>query len=406
MTDQEARERVMKAAARAVPAFTAGDGEPTKRLQTLMDAHGEILAARGPAHPLTFSGFLDSLTGDLAGLLPAGVEPEELEGVHLIDPDGYPADELFDITYEQQMVLDAVRHKTRRDGSPPTIEELDGELDQVIVNEVLRQTGRQDDYVNGRRNLSTVPSGTEEEITELGLPARIFQFYKPIDHAALFEQWWFACPFCRWPMKVTVHGRPGERMGRVRCLYPAHAETLGAHYMFSIPEVGAPPVLLPTLDVPRLSAEAKVLAPEVRGEIPVAVPAAGHWALKRGPWRYTTVPGLTEIALFEVLRERGVHVDLWPDLDSYDIRAVPATPCGEKVEFRIDIKDFTSGFLLGEKIRRDKGDKGGAKWIVVPDYRHTQLPYLRGVCDEYGLRVATATVMGKMICETAGVRWV
>src|SRR5205823_6631976 len=67
------RSRVMTAAAMAAQALTDTEQPPDGRLRTLMDAHGRILAARGPLSPLTFSNFRDLLTQDLASLLPDGV---------------------------------------------------------------------------------------------------------------------------------------------------------------------------------------------------------------------------------------------------------------------------------------------------------------------------------------------
>jgi hypothetical protein len=72
------RHRVLTAAAMAAQAITDTEQPPDGRLQTLMDAHGRILAARGPTMPLTFSALRDLLTGDLARLLtpgPSGRQP-------------------------------------------------------------------------------------------------------------------------------------------------------------------------------------------------------------------------------------------------------------------------------------------------------------------------------------------
>ena len=52
-----------------------------------------------------------------------------------------------------------------------------------------------------------------------------------------------------------------------------------------------------------------------------------------------------------------------------------------------------------------KGDRGGAEWLVVPDYPACQVPLLSGVCAKYGMRVATASEFGEMVCEKAGVSW-
>ncbi|WP_155553593.1 hypothetical protein [Streptomyces sp. E1N211] len=148
--------------------------------------------------------------------------------------------------------------------------------------------------------------------------------------------------------------------------------------------------------------------------------------MTRGPWRYTTVPGLVEIALYDALRSRGfvaapepcmspvtlgVGVDcpgavtVWPYEDAYDLHVDVWHRDDETESFLLDIKDFTSEKLLAKKIQADGGDAGGAKWIVVPDHREASLPLLRGVCAEFNLNVATAGDMGEKICRRARVRW-
>ncbi|WP_194905997.1 hypothetical protein [Catenulispora rubra] len=36
-------------------------------------------------------------------------------------------------------------------------------------------------------------------------------------------------------------------------------------------------------------------------------------------WRYTTVPGPAELALYKALRTRGLDAQLWPGLDAFDL---------------------------------------------------------------------------------------
>ncbi|MER7373417.1 hypothetical protein [Streptomyces lanatus] len=69
---------------------------------------------------------------------------------------------------------------------------------------------------------------------------------------------------------------------------------MGASYTFKIPDAGKPPSLIPGAPPP--AGAASVLASGLRGPAPQPLPAAGYLALTRGPWRYTTVPGLVEIA--------------------------------------------------------------------------------------------------------------
>ena len=419
------RQMVMRAATVAAQAFTDVEQAPEGRLRSLMDSHGEVLAARGPGHPLSFESFLAMLTGDLAGLLPDGVSPEEMTGVHLINGDGVFEEDLFDLDQEQRQVAWAVQ-KATRDGRSTSIAEVEQEMDQVTVNSGLRKRGTQEAYAKGRSDLSRFPTGTEAVIRRLNLPSMVGQFYRPISFAALYEQWWFACPVCHWPMKITRHRSRKSVTGRAHCFYRPHAELMGASYTFKIPAAGRPPILIPGSPPPAFTGEASVLAADLRGPMPQPVPASGHLALARGPWRYTTVPGLLEIALYDALLARGFvaasepgkspaalgtdadcpgSVTLWPYLDTYDLHVDVWLPDGQTKSFLLDIKDFTSEMLLAKKIQADGGDNGGAEWIVVPDHREASLPLLHGVCKEFSLKVATAGEIGQTICRTAGIRW-
>ncbi|MGF1426563.1 hypothetical protein [Kitasatospora sp. LaBMicrA B282] len=419
------RQMVMRAATVAAKALTDTEQSAEGRLRTLMDSHGEVLAARGPGHPLTFESFMTMLADDLAGLLPDGVSPEEMAGVHLINDDGLFEEDLFDLDQEQREVARAVQ-KATQGGRSTSLAEIEQEMDQVTVNSGLRKRGTQEAYAKGRADLSRMPAGTEAAVRRLNLPSVVGQYYRPVSFAALYEQWWFACPVCRWPMKVTRHRSRKSASGRVQCFYRPHAELMGASYTFKIPAAGKPPTLIPGSPPPAFTGAASVLAPDLRGPVPKPMPSAGYVALARGPWRYTTIPGLLEIALYDALIARGFaaapeshmsraalgaddncpgSVTLWPFLDTYDLHVDVWLPDGRTQSFQLDVKDFTSEMLLAKKIQADGGDVGGAEWIVVPDHREASLPLLRGVCEEFSLKVATAGEVGQTICRTAGIRW-
>jgi hypothetical protein len=61
---------------------------------------------------------------------------------------------------------------------------------------------------------------------------------------------------------------------------------------------------------------------------------------------------------------------------------------------------------LASLVHAQEGDRGGAEWLVVPDYRAGQVPLLSGVCAKYDMQVATASEFGEMVCEKAGVSWI
>ncbi|GHJ49062.1 hypothetical protein Cs7R123_64040 [Catellatospora sp. TT07R-123] len=364
-----------------------------------MDAHARVLAVRGPGNPLTFSDFRDLLTQDLSLLLPSHIAAEELQGVCLITEDGQYDDDLYDLEQEQMLVLRALA-KAVRGGRTPSGESLAEEMDQERAYTALKKRGEQAVYVQGRQALIDMPAGSDKDLRKLRIPSSVVDFYQPIAHAALFDRWWFACPVCRWPMKITIQRGRGTKTGSARCFHRPHA-AMGASYIFGIPDGGRPPSLMPAASAPpRPSGAAAVLFTDVSGRVPEPTPAEDHKALTRGVWRWTTIPGLVEVGLHRALEARGIKVDLWPALDAYDLHVeLPA------MSFRIDVKDYSNPLLLGKKIQADEGDAGGAQWLVVPDFRPSSVPVLTTVCAEFGLRVATAGAMGQMICEKAGIAW-
>lgn len=402
ITDTTVRHMVMTAAAMAAKALTDSEQDPESRLRTLMEGHGRVLAARGPGNPLTFTDFRERLTGDLSRLLPDGVPAEEMRGVHLVTEEGQFDDDLYDLEQEQRVVLRALSKMTR-EGRSTNSADLESEMDQDRVYSALKKRGVQEDYVHGRSSLIRTPAGSASELRKLNLPSSVAEFYRPVSFDATYDRWWFACPICRWPMKVAVHGRRGTKTGSVRCFHRPHT-AWGALYSFKIPDAGKPPSLVPAPPPSRPSGNEAVLFPDVAGRLPEPLPVEGHKALTRGVWRWTTIPGLVEVALYDALVARGLNPELWPDLDAYDLEIQVGRGKGKQM-FRIDIKDYTSSILLAKKVQADEGDAGGAEWLVVPDYRAATVPMLSAVCKEFGLDVASAGDIGEKICRKAGVAW-
>jgi REase associating with pPIWI_RE len=397
------RHRVLTAAAMAAQALTDIEQSPEGRLRTLMDAHGRILAARGPSSPMTFSVFRDLLTGDLARLLPDDVPAEEMDGVRLITPDGLFDDDLYDLEQEQRLVLRTLAKAVRR-GRSASGNGLEAEMDQERAYAALKKRQDQEVYVEGRKALIQMPAGPDGKLRKLKLPSSVADFYRPISHAATYDRWWFGCPVCGWPMRIALSRSRGARTGSARCFHRPHT-TQGAAYHFKVPSGGKPPSLVPAASPPPLPpGNASVLFTDVRSRIPQPVPVDGHKALTRGVWRWTTVPGLVEVALYQALEDRGLKPVLWPDLDAYDLH-VEAGEGAAKTVFRIDLKDYSNPLLLARKVQADGGDAGGAQWLVVPDYRAPSVALLAVVCQEFGLKVTTAGEIGAQVCQAGGALW-
>lgn len=393
---------VTRAALRAARAMTTPDLEPEQRLMTLMECHGTMLAARGPLSPLPFSEFRRALGGDLAALLPDGISALDLDGTLLVDQDGQVTEDAFDLELEQQMLLHTLRKLGKTAGSVSD-RELQSEIDQETVFALLHKQGDQAVYEAGRQDLIRLPAGPVDDLADLRLPPLVADFYQKIPYDSQYKDWWFACPACRWPMRIAVRRTAGRPAGTARCWHAPHAE-MGASYLFRLPADAAAPELLPEPSPPRPAGREAVLYPDL-GEVPQARPVKGHKALTRGIWRYTTVPGLPEVALYDRLKERGLDVELWPGLDAYDLLVKAGPKRGKKEQFMVDVKDYTSATTLASLVHAQEGDRGGANWLVVPDYRAGQVPLLSGVCGKYGMQVAAASAFGEMVCGKAGVSW-
>lgn len=405
LSDQRIRALVTRTGLRAVRAATEPNLAPADRMITLMECYGMVLAAHGPSASLSFADFRGLLSGTVAGLLPDGIAPDGLQHVPLLD-DGQESPVLFDVDFEQRVLLRAVR---RTDGVPGvmTDRQLVDEVDQEVVYEAMRKSGKQDRYALYRSNLIRHPSGSVDDVAALALPEVARSAYREISVDARFRDWWYPCPMCRWPMRILASsdGRRTVGHGVARCWSGPHAD-LGASYDFRVPGDGGAPVLVPRSPARKRPPRELVLVPQL-SDSPKALPVEDHRALVRGVWRYTTVPGLIELALYDRLKERGIDVDLWPGLDLFDLRIVaPASKLASDGEIKVDVKDYTSAMTLGQLVHSQEGDKGGATVLVVPDHRSDQVHLLQNVCGKYGMTGVAATDFAESICQAAGISWV
>ncbi|WP_344242604.1 hypothetical protein [Actinocorallia libanotica] len=387
-------------------ALTAPGLHPQERAATLMECHGDVLAALGPSAHLPFGYFRARLRGPISDLLPDWISSEGMEGVTILDADGYVTEDAFDLGWENAELLSLIRSLRDFSGQRVSADQVRSHRAQAEVFAAISGRGP-DQYVTDRRNLITHPAGTSEELSELGLPLKAIGFYTDISYQCLYLGWWFGCPVCRWPMKVTEYKQGGRLFGRVECFYARHADT-GARYSFH-PTDGGPPDLQPFTEPSRPTNREALLHLSVSDDPPPARRAEGCKALDRGVWRYTTVPGLPELRLHQVLEDRlagmGATVQLWPLGDAYDHRIDIPQPGGAAKVFKADLKDYTHGHTLGQSIHRAQGDRGGAQWLIVPDHRSGQVPMLDGICRQYGMRALAVTDFAVMVCDEAGVRW-
>lgn len=395
---------IVKAFAVCEHAIVGEDLDGPKVLGHLIEAHAILMAACGPGHLIRFEELLGRLTGDragsLEGLLPTWIDAEALAGVRLLDSEGVATEDGFDFRHEAQRVIRAAE-KVGRFSGQVTKPKLDDEYSQEAVFSAIKGPF----YERHRTTLVENPTVRVGELTNLKLPSRANGFYKSVPQYAQHNGWWWPCPACGWPMKVTVTRSGARTRGRVRCLYHWHEET-GASYEFVMTSrKKTAPELSPTFECRVPSGRSARLWTGAVPRLPEAKQVENHMALVRAVWRYTVVPGLPELSLHravaDALEGTSWTSHLWPNGDQCDLWI--AHQDGEKPKFPADFKDYTWVNHLVSKLHLDGGDRGGAEYLVVPDHRQEQVAQLDMVCRMYGMKAAmTATAYLEMIVN--GVR--
>lgn len=142
--------------------------------------------------------------------------------------------------------------KTVRRGRAASGDSLEAETDQERVYAALKKRHDQAAYVEGRKALIQMPAGPDGKLRKLKLPSSVADFYRPVRHAATYDRWWFACPVCGWPMRITPWQVARAKTGSAPCFHRPHAAQ-GAAYHFKIPRGGKPPPsLVPAASPPPL----------------------------------------------------------------------------------------------------------------------------------------------------------
>ena len=92
----------------------------------------------------------------------------------------------------------------------------------------------------------------------------------------------------------------------------------------------------------------------------------GVLQLSRPPRVFITSPGIAEIDLETTLRKGGLHPQMWPQFDAYDLRI----PFPDGTAWAIDVKDWANPSLLAVRTRALRADPPHDRaFIVVPAYR-------------------------------------
>lgn len=92
------------------------------------------------------------------------------------------------------------------------------------------------------------------------------------------------------------------------------------------------------------------------------------YRMKRGIQRYVLLPGMQEISLANQLRNQGYQVELYPEIDLFDLRIY-----NEGKAIDVDVKDYRSPALLANTFNQ-MSQKQLAKYhhdsyVVIPYYR-------------------------------------
>lgn len=228
----------------------------------------------------------------------------------------------------------------------------------------FRANKKQDEYVRSRRFIIEHPAGSHEVVTDIasrmGIAGTASYMELADDQVYRTEEghrWWWSCAQCRWPMRVS--GR------RVRCWYAPHRP------VYEI-QPGSRPGTAPRL--------LRVDEGPPRVQLPQAQDAAGACCVEAGVWRHIVVPGSTELRILRELESAAVQVEIWPELDAYDLHVVAGTET-----FKVDVKEYRSASQLIEKLRARPPRSDVV--IVLPKDREEQRPLVSDALP--GIRVWT-----------------
>lgn len=329
-----------------------------------MDCLGTLAAAHHPDRAPSMTQFRTGLHGQLGALLPDDLPTGALGVVELLDSDGQLADEARDLCVEYAMPNAAL------DGHWSWAR-VSAELEERRIYEKLRRLPEKE-YTEARGLIVKYVSG-ELPVIRKAWDGRLtqFAFYEPISTwtGHQIRGHWFACPMCKWPMRVERRGDVFE----VRC--EAHSRD-GVKYSCDLDDrPGRAPRLQP----------AGAVATTAR-----AVPAtADHLALSRIAWRYVALPGLLECELRDFAKSLKARVTMWPHKDRYDVKIVL-----KGQTWKVDAKAWADVQKLGEALQKEaenpsKPTEPGLI-IVIPDHQAAGRDMLHHMVKGLGYRALTA----------------
>jgi hypothetical protein len=358
--DADSRDWLVVACCLAAAAVSDPEVDDRRKAVILMDCLGVLAAVYPDRRALTLGQFRSGLSGPIRDLVPGGVDVGAIGDVVLLGPSGDLAPEVEDILQEHYVDHAALnQHWSHR--------RVRAEQAERRLYLELRDLGA-GGYSRARGLLTDHPSG------ELRVLRRLWDElwprygdYEPVSGWtwAQLDGWWYPCPRCHWPMRVFKAGA----VALVEC--EAHA-IRGVRYSART-GTGSASV------APSLQPSGRD-APDV-----VGLPATNeHMAVARPVWRYVTLPGVLECEIRDHAVSLGAKVDMWPDLDKYDVRV---RLC--RREWRIDAKAWASPVRLIDALRDETPQ--AALYIVLPDHQGSVCQALEEALKQQGFRVRTAS---------------
>jgi hypothetical protein len=219
---------------------------------------------------------------------------------------------------------------------------LEQEIEQAVIPQIMSKLigdveGAEKKYSRFRKflveNAYALKKDAAAAVQEVG--ADLSRIYGPIPVKSQVEfrgkRFFYPCPRCKWPM-----ARQG---GKFFCERSTTCMKEGAQF---------------DLSGNKLKPLGQKLPPE-------PLPCDGYVAILAGLWRFTVLPGLEELKIYNHLCEFPyAEVILWPNIDAYDLEVRV-----ESQSWRVDVKDYVSYVhLINHLIEHPASEE---TWIVVPD---------------------------------------
>lgn len=354
-----ARDWAISACCLAAGAMSDRSMNDACRAARLMDCLGVLASVSPPGHTITLGQLRAGVSGPLGDLLPPGIDAGATNDVVLLDSWGSLSAEAEDVAREHFIDCAALeQHWTHR--------RVRAEQEEQHLYQELRTLGSEG-YSRARGLLTDHASGEVQVLrNQWDMLWPRFGSYEPVAKWpwAHHSGWWFPCPLCRWPMKVTGEGA----ITTVQC--EAHMRR-GIRYTARADRQEAKPPVLQA---------AGNGSPKVSG-----LPAtAAYMAVSRPVWRFVTLPGVLECELRDQATGLGAKVTMWPDLDSYDLHIETPTR-----QWRIDAKAWASPVRLVD-VLRDRPPEDRPLYIVLPDHQRPACRALNEALRPYGFIVRTA----------------